>query len=354
LTFRSTPNHHLDSLLDREDECPASSLRILGFPLIIRNLLSLQKIFNIDTICIPNHFSIASRLIQDNFPALNLKEYCDDVPNITTNSTATTDDHLNHAYNTSNHINIPIQGNTANLEIPINSLIHNSVQSSSSTCYDYLNNPNNDNVLHVDIIAYPWQFLNAVQSVLNNEITHTVISPSAAVAKSSIINGPCIIEDNVTIDDFCKIVGPTYIGADSFIGMSSLIRKSMMGVNTRIGFNCEVAKTYFEGHARISHQNVVLDSIIGRNVWFGGYSGTANVLLDRKNVRYQINHKLIDTGTDHFGAVVGNNCAIGASVIILPGRQIPSNTVIQAGTVVGKEKIDCIPKCVTVNQTAGQ
>jgi acetyltransferase-like isoleucine patch superfamily enzyme len=109
-----------------------------------------------------------------------------------------------------------------------------------------------------------------------------------------------------------------------------------MGVNTSIGFNCEIAKTYFEGHDRIAHQNVILDSIIGRNVWFGGYSGTANVLLDRKNVSYQIGDKLVDTGTDHFGAVVGNNCAIGASVIILPGRQVQSNTVIQAGTIVGK------------------
>jgi UDP-N-acetylglucosamine diphosphorylase / glucose-1-phosphate thymidylyltransferase / UDP-N-acetylgalactosamine diphosphorylase / glucosamine-1-phosphate N-acetyltransferase / galactosamine-1-phosphate N-acetyltransferase len=45
--------------------------------------------------------------------------------------------------------------------------------------------------------------------------------------------------------------------------------------------------------------------------------------------------KLVDTGTDQFG-VVGNNCAIGASVIILPGRQVQSNTVIQAGTIVGK------------------
>ena len=46
--------------------------------------------------------------------------------------------------------------------------------------------------------------------------------------------------------------------------------------------------------------------------------------------------KLVDTGTNHFGAVVGNNCAIGASVIILPGRQVQSNTVIQAGTIFGK------------------
>ncbi|MFZ0896722.1 MAG: hypothetical protein WAZ77_19655 [Candidatus Nitrosopolaris sp.] len=46
--------------------------------------------------------------------------------------------------------------------------------------------------------------------------------------------------------------------------------------------------------------------------------------------------KLVDTGTDQFGAVVGNNCAIDASLIILPCRQVQSNTVIQAGTIVGK------------------
>lgn len=106
----------------------------------------------------------------------------------------------------------------------------------------------------------------------------------------------------------------------------------MLGINTRIGFNCEIAKTYFEGRDRIAHRNVILDSIIGRNVWFGGYSGTANVLLDRKNVRYQIDNSLVDTGT----AAIGNNCTIGASVIILPGRQVQPNTIIQAGTIVGK------------------
>ena len=85
-----------------------------------------------------------------------------------------------------------------------------------------------------------------------------------------------------------------------------------------------------------SHQNVILVSIIGENIWFGGYSGTANVLLDRRNVKYQIGNSLINTGKDHFRAVVGNNCAIGASVIILPGRQIQPNSTIQAGTIVGK------------------
>lgn len=67
-------------------------------------------------------------------------------------------------------------------------------------------------------------------------------------------------------------------------------------------------------------------------VW--GYSGTANVLLDRKNIKYKINDSLVDTGTDHFGSVIEDNCCIGASVIILPGRKIPPNTQIQAGTII--------------------
>jgi UDP-N-acetylglucosamine diphosphorylase / glucose-1-phosphate thymidylyltransferase / UDP-N-acetylgalactosamine diphosphorylase / glucosamine-1-phosphate N-acetyltransferase / galactosamine-1-phosphate N-acetyltransferase len=45
---------------------------------------------------------------------------------------------------------------------------------------------------------------------------------------------------------------------------------------------------------------------------------------------------LVNTGTDHFGAVVGNNCAIGASVIILPARHVPADSNIQAETFLGK------------------
>jgi len=114
------------------------------------------------------------------------------------------------------------------------------------------------------------------------------VSPNVNVATTSIIRGPCLIENDVIIDDFCKIIGPTYIGSCSFIGMSSFVRKSVLGCNTRIGFNCEIGRSFFEGHDMIAHQNVILDSIIGEDVWFGGYSGTVNVTDDRKNVRYQI------------------------------------------------------------------
>lgn len=181
--------------------------------------------------------------------------------------------------------------------------------------------------------SYPWEFLKIVQGLLNQEIQNTIISRNAKIAQTAIIEGPCIIGDNVTVDDFAKIKGPAYIGNGSFIGMGSLVRNSMLNYNTNIGYNCEIAKSYFVGNSKISHHNVILDSIIGRNVWFGGYSGTANVLLTRKNIKYKINDQLIDTGENHFGAVVSNDSSIGASVIILPGRKILPNSIIPAGTI---------------------
>ena len=50
--------------------------------------------------------------------------------------------------------------------------------------------------------------------------------------------------------------------------------------NTRVEFNCEIASSYFAGNDKISHHNVILDIMVGQNVWDGGYSVHADVLLD--------------------------------------------------------------------------
>jgi UDP-N-acetylglucosamine diphosphorylase / glucose-1-phosphate thymidylyltransferase / UDP-N-acetylgalactosamine diphosphorylase / glucosamine-1-phosphate N-acetyltransferase / galactosamine-1-phosphate N-acetyltransferase len=326
LTFHSSL-HHLDSLIDK-NEIPASALEVLGQPLIIRNVNIATKVLAIDTIKIPDQFPNVLRLVQDKFPLISVEEFHDDINNNNNNG--------NNLIGTTKPVVIIGGSSTTNIEIPINSLIRYSGKSSNN---NNNNNNNNDrggsaNFL-VDSIIYPWDFLNAIEKVLQQDVTQTSISPNASVAKSSIINGPCIIEDNVTIDDFCKINGPTYIGEGCSIGTGSLVRECMIGSNTKIGFSCETGRTYFAGDDEIAHLNIILDSVIGRNVWFGGFSRTANVLLTKrdKNITYQIgNGKTVDLGTHHFGSIVGNNCTIGTSVVLLPGRYVPAHTVIQDET----------------------
>ena len=316
--------HHLHSLISDSHDCPASSLKVFGQPLIVRNVDVACNVLDIDHIMIPNNFSNAATLIQDNFPSLEVEQFSDENENVVNQkafcSIIDRYDWLSSNKNT-NKANDYQKGK---LDIPLNTFIDYSLQRGSFS---------------IDSIIYPWDFLHIMQRVMQDKIVHTTISPNASVDRSSIIDGPCVIEDSVTIDDFCKIKGPTYIGSGSFIGMGSLVRKCMIGEDATIGFNCEIAKSYFAGNNdKLAHHNVILDSIIGKNVWFGGYSGTANALLNKQRIRYEVDGTLVDTGTDRFGAVVGNNCAIGASVIILPGRQVPSNSIIQAGTIFGKKR----------------
>ncbi len=300
LVFRKS-SHQLQSLADADTQI--SSLKVFGQPLIARNVSVASKLLDINKIMIPKDFPDALRLVKESFPTLSVEPFQDDGKS----TPAKTE-------------NIVIPQNK-DFEMPITMLLCNS---------------KNTNTYSLEPLSYPWELLSTMKKVLQEEVTQSIISPNASIAKSSIIDGPCIIEENVRIDDFCKIQGPVFIGKGSFIGMGSLIRNSMLNSDIRIGFNCEISKTYWGGSDQTAHHNVILDSVIGRNVWFGGYSGTANVLLTRKNVKYMIDEKLTDTGTDHFGALVGNNCAIGAAVIILPGRQVPANTQIQAGTIFGK------------------
>jgi len=302
--------HYLNSLLVDKDELSVASLKVLNQPLIVRNLGILGRILNIHRIKVPSECNAVLRLIQDNFPAMSVDEY--DTNNTRNN---TNDDTPTDTSTSARSFKISIKGNMDSLEIPLNSAVWYS--------------QSEKNIL-VNPIVYPWDFHYIIRRILQEELTES-ISPDASLSKSTIIDGPCIIEDGVTIDDFCKIKGPTYIGKGSLIGMSSLIRNCMLGNETRIGFNCEIGRSYFIGHDKIPHQNVIVDSLIGENVWFGAYSAVDNVLPQEERILYEIaKGNAIDTGTDHFGALIGNNCTISTSVIIKPGSHIQANTLIQA------------------------
>jgi UDP-N-acetylglucosamine diphosphorylase / glucose-1-phosphate thymidylyltransferase / UDP-N-acetylgalactosamine diphosphorylase / glucosamine-1-phosphate N-acetyltransferase / galactosamine-1-phosphate N-acetyltransferase len=352
LVFK-TSDHHLNSLIE-ENEIPATSLKVLGKPLIIRNIDMIREILDIDTVLIPDEYSGISQLIQDNFPSINVKGFHRGNKEENNDDENGNKDKLSETTTIATN-NIIIRrregiagtkndGNDDDIEIPINSLICHYFGNSNSIGNNDINGDSDsgniyksNNDLIVYPIVYPWDFLNVVEKVLKEEVMQTSISPNASIAKSAIIKGPCIIEDNVTIDDFCKIIGPTYISNGSFIGTGSLVRECMIGSNTKIGYNCEIGRTYLAGDDEIAHVNIILDSIIGKTVWFGGYSITSNTSLTKQSIRCEIGDgKSIDIGTHRFGSIVGNNCTIGTSVTLLPARHVPANTVIPDETTYGK------------------
>lgn len=325
LTFVDT-DHYLQSILsDDGKECTTIALlKLAGQTLVLRNISILNKLYDIDTIRIPDKFPRVANLIEANFPSIGIDVFNDDKTLRGNNNTSSGDPLIGYDSVTIENtiaISREIEKNNS-IQLSLNSVLWCPKQEGMS--------------LYASLIFYPWNFLNILQKLLFEELKQVKISSKASISESSIIEGPCIIEDDVIIDDYCKIKGPSYISKGTFIGMNSLVRNCAIGEETQIGFNCELAASYFAGHDKISHQNVILDSIIGENVWFGGYTTTTNVLPEIKSIKYKIDDVLVDTGINQFGAVVGNNCAIGASVIILPGIQILPTSVVQARTMIGK------------------
>ena len=288
-----TGTNWLDNIFYSQDDSKIAMLNMMGKPLIqynIEKLLSLK--YDINNIVLPENFSSIANVIQESFPSIQVDE-------------------------SNNNEEIP----SDSVKIPLNSIV---------------TKPKGTDVYVVRKMIYPWDILKVMHDVLNADITATMISKNSSVAESAIVKGPCIIEDGASVDDFSKIIGPIYIGRNTKIGTSSLVRHSMMGDDTVIGFNCEIARSFFMGNTRVAHLDVILDSILGQDCWLGGFVGTTNVLLNKETIRYKLDDVLVSTGLDQFGSVIGRGCSIGAGTIILPGRFVPPNSTVQAGTVLSK------------------
>ncbi|MGI0018772.1 MAG: hypothetical protein ACREA1_08680 [Nitrosotalea sp.] len=285
-----TGTNWLDNIFYSKDDLP--SLHIMGKPLMLYNIEKLLLQYDIDDIVLPEGFTDLCDIIQASFPSIQIDE---------SNGTK--------------------QTGPDNIKILVNSV---------------MTKPKGSENYVARKIVYPWDILKIMHEVLNADITETIISKNSSIAESAIVKGPCIIEDGVFVDDFSKIIGPIYMGKNARVGTGSLVRHSMMGDDTNIGFNCEIARSFFAGNTRVAHLDVVLDSIIGYGCWLGGFVGTTNVLLDKQTIRYKLDDVLVSTGLEQFGAVIGHGCCIGAGTIILPGRFVPPKSIIQAGTVFSK------------------
>lgn len=281
----------LQSILS-DDDSLLLSLDLLGKPLVIHNIEKVVSIYDqLDSILLPSGSSAVAEKIAETFPKISIKEYAEQ--DLAPRELANT------------------------LKIPTNSVI---TKSTSGGC-------------EVDKIEHPWDITRVMERVLETEVKASQISADSSVAETTIIDGPCIVEAGAQIDSFCKIKGPLYIGSDARIGTGSLVRASMVGKETIIGFSCEIGKSYLGRHVTIPHLDVILDSVVGQNTWMGAFVGTTNMMLNYKNVMYKENEKLIDTGLQHFGAIIGHDCTIGAGTLILPGRYVPPRTFIAPNAV---------------------
>ncbi|MBK9748675.1 MAG: NTP transferase domain-containing protein [Chloroflexi bacterium] len=187
-------------------------------------------------------------------------------------------------------------------------------------------------------LKFPWHTLDVMNYYLS-KISGKIVAESAFVAPSATLIGDVFIGERAKVFPGAAIVGPAYIGADTIVGNNALVRQSMVLNHCNVGYTTEVARSYVADHCDM-HACRVLDSVFAPGVNFSAGCTTANLRIDRKNVKSTVKGTRLDSGRDKFGAIVGQGAFLGVDVMTMPGVKIGEAVEVGPGTHVHEDVLD--------------
>ncbi len=182
-------------------------------------------------------------------------------------------------------------------------------------------------------LKYPWNLFE-VNKFLIDGYLKTEINRSAKISKNVTIEGNVHIGKNSKILEGAAIKGPCYIGDDCLVGNSSLIREYANVENdVLIGAMAEVTRSIFQENCH-THSGYFGDSIFGRGCRLGAGTITANVRIDRGEIKSIVKGERKGTGLNSLGCIMGENSKTGINCSLMPGILIGSNCAIGPNSFV--------------------
>ena len=189
-------------------------------------------------------------------------------------------------------------------------------------------------------LKYPWDLLKLNRALMDNYL-ETKIEESAQVAKNSVIEDRVYVGKEAKIMEGAVIKGPCYIGDNAIVGTNSLVRKyADLEEGAMVGAQAEVARSIFQKDAHV-HSGYFGDSIFGEGCRVGAGTVTANVRLDRGEVKVKVKNEKVGSGLNSLGVISGKKTNIGINSSLMPGILIGSECVIGPASVVFDNIEDC-------------
>lgn len=174
----------------------------------------------------------------------------------------------------------------------------------------------------------PWQLVQQVASTLERLISKL---PTDYKIKEGVA-----IHSSAKLEDHIVLKAPIIIGPNCFVASHAYLRGGVYLIgNNSVGPGCEIKSSILFPFSNLAHFNFVGDSILGSNVNMEAGAIIANHYNERvdKTISVKIGNREIETGTEKFGALVGDGCKIGANAVLSPG------TLLKESTVVGRLKL---------------
>ena len=171
----------------------------------------------------------------------------------------------------------------------------------------------------------PWQVTGRAETLIRAAL--------ARLAPGYDISGEVAVHGSATIEQGAVVKGPAIIGPGCFVAAGAYLRGGVwLDEACSVGPGAELKTSFLFRGATLAHLNFVGDSILGADVNLEAGAILANHRNERADKAIRIRHagRILDTGIDRFGALVGDGVRIGANAVIAPGA------LLAPGTVVGR------------------
>jgi bifunctional UDP-N-acetylglucosamine pyrophosphorylase/glucosamine-1-phosphate N-acetyltransferase len=182
-------------------------------------------------------------------------------------------------------------------------------------------------------LKYPWDLFEIKKYIFDNFLKRK-IAKTAKIGKDVRIEGKVFIGEKTRIFEKAVVKGPCYIGNDCIIGNNAVIRDyTDIEDNDLIGANAEITRSIFQSSCQ-AHSGFFGDSIFDKRCLMGAGTITANVRVDRGEIKSTVKGRKINTGLKSFGCVMGKNVRSGIHCSFMPGVFIGENSRIGPKTLV--------------------
>jgi NDP-sugar pyrophosphorylase family protein len=137
------------------------------------------------------------------------------------------------------------------------------------------------------------------------------------------------------------VKGPAIIGPGAFVAATAYLRGGVfLDAGCVVGPGCELKTAFLFAEAKIAHLSFVGDSILGSGVNIEAGAMLANYRneMDDKHIRIAHEGRILETGVEKFGALVGDGAKIGANAVIAPGALIPPGSRIPRLSLIDQHR----------------
>jgi len=147
--------------------------------------------------------------------------------------------------------------------------------------------------------------------------------------------GPIFIDENVEIQSFTRVEGPSHIGANSILLGAKIREGTSIGPFCRVGG--EVENSIFLGYGNKYHDGFLGHSYVGEWVNLGAMTTNSDLKNNYSKIKVVLNGNEIDTGLIKVGSMIGDHVKTGIGTLLNTGVYIGFGSNIFGGGMV-KEK----------------